>query len=141
MAQKILVIDDDPDIVESLRITLESAGYDVVDANNAEVGLEKAKVEKPALIILDIMMPTGTEGFHFVWKLRSPETEEPLRDVPILVLTSIHETTPLRFYPEQHDIEYAPGEYLPVQEFVDKPIDPKEILKKVEKLLGTGAKQ
>ena len=56
MAKKVLIIDDDFDLVEAMRITLEAAGYDVVDAQDGERGLEKIKSESPDLIILDVMM-------------------------------------------------------------------------------------
>ena len=62
---KILVVDDDPDTVEVIRMTLESAGYEVVSASNSRQGLERVVSEKPDLIILDVMMDTTTEGLQF----------------------------------------------------------------------------
>ena len=120
-AKKILIVDDDPDIVDSLGLVLVREGYATVGAGSAEEGLEKVHSERPDLIVLDVMMPEGTEGFHFVWKLRKDE-DAALRDLPIVMLTAIHGTTPLRFYPEQSDGTYEPGAYLPVQEFFDKPV-------------------
>lgn len=131
---KILIVDDDPDIVESMRIVLENQGYSVISASSAEEGSEKVVSERPNLIILDVMMPEGTEGFHFVWKLRQEKDPE-LRDLPILVVTAIHGTTKLRLYPDQEDASYGPGEYLPVQGFVDKPIQPADLVAKVKALL------
>lgn len=131
---KILIVDDDPDIVESMRIVLENHGYSVVSASSAEEGAEKVASERPNLIILDVMMPEGTEGFHFVWRLRQDKDPE-LRDLPILVVTAIHGTTKLRLYPDQEDASYGPGEYLPVQGFVDKPIQPADLVAKVKALL------
>ena len=133
-APKILIVDDDPDLTESMRIILESRGYRVVSAEDADSGLEKTKRERPDLILLDVMMPTGTEGFHFVWKLRGEEKSE-VREIPIIMLTAIHEQSELRFYPDQSDGTYAPGEYLPVQEFIDKPVQPAELLERVERTL------
>jgi CheY-like chemotaxis protein len=132
---KILVVDDDRDLVVTLRLLLERAGYAVVDASGPGEGLEKVERERPELILLDVMMPDATEGFHFVWKLR--HREEPyFHDVPIVMLTAIHGKTDLRFYPDSGDGTYAPGEYLPVQEFLDKPIDPRELLDRVAKVLA-----
>ncbi|MGQ9524318.1 MAG: response regulator [Armatimonadota bacterium] len=131
---KILIVDDDPDIVESMRIVLENHGYQVISASSAEEGAEKVASERPNLIILDVMMPDGTEGFHFVWKLRQDKDPQ-LRDLPILVVTAIHGTTKLRLYPDQEDAAYGPGEYLPVQGFVDKPIQPADLVAKVKELL------
>lgn len=132
---KILVVDDDPDIVESLRMVLESANYDVEEAANAEEALGKCQAWQPDLVLLDIMMPDGTEGFHFVWKLRN-ELSEPISQAPIIVLSAIHSTTKLRFYPEQSDGTYAPGEYLPVQGFIDKPAEPSVLLGKIREALA-----
>ena len=132
---KILVVDDDPDIVESIRLVLESAGYQVESASTIEEGFEKVESWRPDLILLDIMMPDGTEGFHFVWKLRNQYPDE-VKDTPILVLSAIHSTTRLRFYPEQSDGTYEPGEYLPVQGFIDKPVEPSTLLKEIEKVLS-----
>lgn len=128
---KILIIDDDPDIVLAVRLCLEDAGHEVLEAGNGTEGLETIKTERPDLIILDVMMDTTTEGFQLSLKLRSPDpTSEyaEFSDIPILMLTSIHTTTPLRFGPDE--------DYLPVDEFVDKPIDPDDLVKKVKTLLG-----
>ncbi len=133
---KILTVDDDRDLVEALRIVLESGGYEVVAAYDAETGLEKLRSERPDLVLLDVMMPSATEGFHFVWKLRNLEGEY-FRTVPVIVLTAIHERTELRFYPDSSDGTYQAGEYLPVQDFVDKPVEPKDLLERVERVLST----
>ncbi|MCJ7441530.1 MAG: response regulator [Thermoanaerobaculaceae bacterium] len=132
---KILTVDDDRDLVEALRIVLESGGYDVVAAHDAETGLEKVRSERPDLVLLDVMMPSATEGFHFVWKLRNLEGEY-YRAVPVILLTAIHEKTELRFYPDSGDGTYKAGEYLPVQDFVDKPVEPKDLLERVERVLS-----
>ena len=127
---KILLIDDDPDIITSVRMTLESVGHQLEDARNGEEGIKKIKEDRPDLIILDVMMDTKTEGFQLALKLRNPDpTSEfyALKDIPILMLTAIHSTTPLRFEP---DIDY-----LPVELFVDKPIDPDDLIEKVEWVL------
>jgi CheY-like chemotaxis protein len=128
---KILVIDDDPDMVLASRLCLEGAGYQVLAANTGAEGLKKIKAEKPDLIILDVMMDTATEGFQLALKLRSREPEAEFAaysKIPILMLTAIHTTTPLRFGPEE--------DYLPVDDFVEKPIDPDLLVKKVGALLA-----
>ncbi len=128
---KILIIDDDPDIVTAVRLTLENAGHQIVAANSGKAGLEKVKTERPELIILDVMMETHTEGFQLALKLHSPDPASDLKqfkDTPILMLTAIHSTTPMRYEP---DIDY-----LPVELFVDKPIDPDDLTKKVSWILG-----
>ncbi len=128
---KILIIDDDPDIALATRLCLEGAGYDVDEARNSAEGLAKIKASRPDLIVLDVMMDSTTEGFQTALALRSPDPKSEYavyKDIPIIMLTAIHSTTPLRFGPDQ--------DYLPVDEFIDKPIDPDKLVAKVEKILS-----
>jgi len=131
---KILIVDDDKDLVVALRFALEREGYQVASAHDLTVGLEAASAERPDCIVLDIMMPHATEGFHFVWRLRQQD-EAYFRNVPIIVLSAIHERTDLRFYPDSSDGTYQAGEFLPVQDFVDKPIDPALLLERIDRAL------
>jgi two-component system alkaline phosphatase synthesis response regulator PhoP len=129
---KILVIDDDPDTVLAIRMPLEGAGHVVTSAPNGKEGLQKIKADRPDVIILDVMMETHTAGFQLALKLHNPDpTSEyaEFSDIPILMLTAIHSTTPLRFEP---DIDY-----LPVELFVDKPIDPDDLVRKIDWVLST----
>ena len=105
--KKVLVVEDDPDAVETLRIVLEDGGYSVSSARNAAEGLEKVHADRPDIILLDIMMPEGTEGFHLVWELRKDE-DEACRNIPIIVLTAIHDRSWVKFYPDQTDPVYKP---------------------------------
>ena len=128
---KILMIDDDPDIVLAVRLTLESAGHTVAEALNSTTGIQALKADRPELIILDVMMDTNTEGFQMAMKLRNPDPTSEFaayRDIPILMLTAVHSTTPLRFEPDIDD--------LPVELFVDKPIDPDDLIQKVAWVLS-----
>ena len=127
---RILIIDDDPDIVMAVRLCLQSAGHEVFDARNSEKGLSLLEEIKPDLIILDVMMDSATEGFQTALKLRSPDSTSPLAAysrIPIVMLTALHSTTDLRFAPDQ--------DYLPVDVFIDKPIDPDVLISKVNALL------
>jgi CheY-like chemotaxis protein len=128
----ILIIDDDPDLVEAIRLPLEAHGYSVAAASSGEEGLEKVLECKPDLIMLDIMMFTPTEGFHVAYKLRSDDPASPYakyRNVPIIILTAIHQMTELRFHFEGDE------GFLPAEEFIEKPIDPAVLLEKVGGLL------
>jgi CheY-like chemotaxis protein len=128
---KILVVDDDQDILMSVRMSLEAAGHDVIEAESGKEGFDLLLKEHPDLMILDVMMETKTEGFRLALKLRNPDpTSEyaQFKNIPILMLTAIHSTTPLRF---ESDVDY-----LPVELFVDKPIDPDDLVNKVEYLLS-----
>jgi CheY-like chemotaxis protein len=132
---RILFVDDDRDLVAALRLVLEGGGYTVGVAHNAEDGLSKAMLERPDLILLDVMMPNATEGFHFVWRLRDLG-DDYFKRVPIIVLSAIHDRTTLRFYPDAPDGTYAAGEFLPVQEFLDKPVEPAVLLERIGKILA-----
>ncbi len=128
---KILIIDDDPDIVMAVRLCLRSAGHEVFDASNSERGLRLLEEIRPDLIVLDVMMDTATEGFQTALQLRSPDPASPLaayQHIPILVLTALHTTTDLRFGPDE--------DYLPVDAFIDKPIEPDKLVSTVNQLLG-----
>lgn len=127
---KILIVEDDPDMVAALRMPLEAEGYEVHIASSGEEGLQKVKEIVPDLIILDVMMETTTAGFQVSLQLRSPDPKSEYaayRHIPILMLTAIHTTTSLRFGPDEA--------YLPVDDFVDKPIEPDVLLKKVRALI------
>lgn len=126
----ILIIDDDPDMVEALSMPLEAHGYRISHAANGAIGLRMVKELNPDLIILDVMMETATAGFQVSLALRSadPKSEyAAYRNIPVLMLTSIHSTTPLRFGPDQ--------DYLPVDAFIDKPVDPDKLVAQVGQLL------
>ncbi|MGQ9694684.1 MAG: response regulator transcription factor [Thermodesulfobacteriota bacterium] len=130
---KILIVDDDPDIVEALKMTLEAHNYKVFTAANGTEGLKQVKAVNPNLIILDVMMDTITEGFQVSYQLRNPDPNSeyaPYSKIPILILTAIVEKKRMKFSPE------ADGDFLPVDDFVEKPIRPQVLLEKVKKLLA-----
>lgn len=126
--QKILIVDDDPDITYAMQMILESHGYLVDSAVNSATARSKMEKEKPDLLILDVMMDTMHEGFDFDRELKHhPE----YKDIPILMLTAVKERFGLDFKPEVGD-----QEWLPVEDFLDKPVKPAVLLEKIEKLLG-----
>lgn len=129
--RKILIVEDDPDMALALRMPLEASGYQVFDARSGQAGLEKVQELEPDLVILDAMMETSTAGFQFSLTLRNPDPRSPYaayRHIPLLMVTAIHTTTSLRFGPDEA--------YLPVDDFVEKPVDPDLLLDKVRALLG-----
>ncbi len=126
----ILIIDDDPDMVLATRLCLESGGHTVDSAGDPVDGLKQIKAKRPDLIVLDVMMDSATAGFQLALRLRGPSPDAdlaPFSKIPILMLTAIHSTTPLRFGPDDA--------YLPVDDFIDKPFEPEAFLKKVNALL------
>ena len=127
MPKKILIIDDDIDLVEAMRITLEGTGFDVRDAQDGISGLERAKRELPDLILLDVMMGTQDEGFHVAYQIRR---DEALRDIPIIMLTAVGQETGFRFDKEKDE------DFLPVDEFLEKPVAPDRLIEVVKTHLG-----
>lgn len=126
---RILIVDDDPDIVEAMRVVLESRGHKIVSAKSGAEGLKKIKLESPDLVILDVMMETMDKGFEVAREIKSDKGS---KDVPILMLTAIKDKMGMDFKKEAGD-----ETWLPVDDYVEKPLKPQELLEKVEKLLKT----
>ena len=121
---RILIIDDDPDITEAMTVVLENRGYEV---QGSVEGMERLKATRPDLIILDVMMRTSREGFELSRELKhNPD----YKAIPILMLTAVKERTGLDFKPAAGD-----ESWLPVEEYLDKPVKPDVLLEKVESLL------
>jgi len=123
---KILLVDDDPDFVEINRTVLENANYQVKAAYDPDEAWKTVENWNPDLIVLDVMMPTGTEGFHFAYKLRN---HEKFGKIPVLMLTSINQHKDLKFTPD------TDGDFLPVEEFIEKPVSATELINHVDSLL------
>lgn len=123
---KILIIDDDKDIIESMRVTLASKGHEAITAESGEEGLEKAKQERPDLIILDVMMP-GIDGFKSSQILKK---DPDMKKIPILMLTAIKDKMGLDFQKEAGD-----EDWLPVDAYCEKPLDHDHLIQQVEDLL------
>ncbi|MBL7209611.1 MAG: response regulator [Dehalococcoidia bacterium] len=122
---KILLVDDDQDFVEATKLVLESKPYEVVTAYDGDEGLEKARQERPDLIILDIIMPVK-DGFNAAEQLKKdPE----LRDIPVLMLTSFSQKV------GETSLSVSQGLTLDTEDYVDKPVSPEDLLKRVGKLL------
>ncbi len=128
--QTILIIDDDIDLVEIIRVTLEHHNFNVIDAQSGEYGLTLAKDKQPDLIILDVMMDHIDEGFHTAYTLRQNSTT---KSIPIIMLTAIGQQTGYSFQPKKDEA------FLPVDEFIDKPINPDKLVDTVRKHLPVTA--
>ncbi len=127
MASKILVVDDDPDILDAVALILESQGYEVVTARDGIEGLANLKAEQPDLMILDLMMPR-MDGFAVCKELQDPRWSK-YKDIPILILTSVREEASRRRY------ELETGLELDVDDYVEKPMSPDVLLKRVSTLI------
>ena len=124
---KILIIDDDIDLVEAMRISLENAGFEVIDAQDGECGLMMITSQRPDIVILDVMMGTLDEGFHIAYQIRHhAETA----DIPIIMLTAVGQETGFEFNKEKDE------DFLPVDDFLEKPVDPDLLIEIIKKNLG-----
>jgi CheY-like chemotaxis protein len=146
---KILIIDDDPDIVESLRIVLESKSYAVLTAESGADGVKKAVSGKPDLILLDVMLEKIDTGFEVSRELKRIEAT---RKIPIIMITAIKELPDLNYKrgstPSTNEMpagyfDEAPSatdaigkDSLPVDFFYEKPIKPELLLEKIASLLN-----
>jgi DNA-binding response OmpR family regulator len=118
---RILLIDDDVDFVAATRTILETKPYDIMVAYDGEAGLRTAREKKPDLIILDIIMP-GKDGFTVAEQLKK---DTQLSRVPVIMLTS---------FSTKHSgtgIPLSKGFYLENEDYVDKPVSPEDLLKRV----------
>lgn len=128
---KIVVVDDDPGIRDSLRTILESRRYTVITAADRTEGMDKIKTEKPDLLILDIMMSSWLDGLDISKTLRD---DRQFQGMPILMLTGVKERTTFDFRPR-------PGgpDWCSVDAYLDKPVEPDVLLAEVERLLSKKA--
>lgn len=118
---KIAIIDDDPDILDASTLVLNAKGYETITATNPEDGYRIVKEFSPDLIILDVMMNEPDDGFFLAQKFRKENIT-----TPIIMYTSISKTT---------GMDFGKSDLVPVDEYVEKPISPDELIEKVEKLL------
>jgi DNA-binding response OmpR family regulator len=129
MAKKILLVDDDRDLLVSLSQALKANDFDVVEAYSAAEGLKKLLAEKPDLVVFDVMMETDTAGFEAVYQVRSKRENskyKDVKDIPIIMLTAIDQVTNSRFSLNE-DSSFLPG----VNDFLTKPIDIDELIEKI----------
>jgi CheY-like chemotaxis protein len=121
---KILVVDDDPDFVEAMRLTLEPNGYQVVSAASGDEGMAKVRSEKPDLVILDVIMSSVLDGLQMSQRMQ--QDAEHMK-TPILMVTSIANTDYAALFPTD--------EYISIDGFLSKPVAPDVLLKRVAELL------
>jgi CheY-like chemotaxis protein len=132
--KRILMIDDDVNLVDVFKLVCEAKGYEFAAAYSASEGLEKIKQVKPDLIILDVIMEDFVAGFRVLSELRTGEPDSEYSayaKVPILMLTSVTSKTNLDFS------DRVGTALLPVDAFMEKPVRPAELLAKIQELFGT----
>ncbi len=133
VSKTILIVHDDPDMITALRLSLESVGYRVASAENNPQALEQILAAPPDLVIVDVAIEMASD-LQVALSLRSPASRSPYKDhrrIPILMLVPAQTTASLRDGREE--------DYFPVDDTLDKPVDPDDLLNKVEVLLHTAA--
>ena len=126
MAKKILIVDDDPDLVEAVSMILESKNFDVAAAYGGIEGLQKARTENPDLIVLDVMMP-DKDGYAVCKDLKA---DPALSKIPVLLLTAVVSKISTTRYTQQMGMETEADDY------IDKPVEPEVLVKRIEALLA-----
>lgn len=119
---RILVVDDDPDVVEACKLVLEAQDHEVLEANNKADGHKLATDQKPDLIVLDVMMDEPDDGISLAQQLRREG-----KNMPILMLTSVSKVTGLDIGQDDSVV--------PVQAFIEKPVEPADLVEQVQQLL------
>lgn len=124
---KIFVIDDDEDHLLATQLALEAHGFEVYTTTDAGEGIEKVLSDPPDLLILDVIMETAYQGFEVARALRE---QHQVRELPIIMLSNIHslKKVPYRFAPDET--------YLPVDLFLDKPVDEEVLVRTIRDVLG-----
>lgn len=118
----IAIIDDDPDIIDATSLVLMANGFEVITANNPGEGFKIVVQQKPALVILDVMMQEPDDGFFLAQKLRREGVT-----TPILMYTSVSKAL---------GIQFGKSDMVPVDDFVEKPVSADVLIAKVNKLLN-----
>ena len=130
----VMIVDDDQDFAETIALVLRNEGYDVQINYDTESAFQNMKNKTPDLVLLDVMFPEDSSaGFELARTMR--HENEKLKMVPILMLTAINAKFPLGFGPNDID-----GEWMPVTEFLEKPVDFDVLRDKVAKLLSHESK-
>jgi DNA-binding response OmpR family regulator len=118
----VLIVDDDPDLVETVCMMLEDKGYEVGKAYDGVEGGEAIKERHPDLLVLDVMMPRK-DGYQLCAELKA---DSATKDIPIILLTAVGEAVPTTSY------THAQGMSTEAEEYIPKPVDSKTLVEAVE---------
>jgi CheY-like chemotaxis protein len=127
----ILIVDDDPDIVDSLSMILSANGHEVSVETDTDDIVEKVIAVHPDLIVLDIMFPEDPQaGFTAA---RALQQNSKVKDIPVLILSAVNQRSNMSFGFSEADIS---DDFMPVEAFIEKPVEPAQLLDKIAALLS-----
>ena len=118
--KRILIVDDERDLVETMTFRLEASGYEILKAYDGQEGLKKIREEKPDLVLLDVMMPLK-DGYQVCQEVKN---DEKIRNIPVIMLTA-----------KSQESDKSVGESVGVDDYLTKPFQSHELLEKIEKFL------
>ncbi len=124
---RILIVDDDPDFVEISRMILQSNGYEIASASNGEQALQAMRQDPPDLVLLDVMMSTVLDGLNVSHEMQADPN---LKNIPVIMVSSIISSPHAGMFPTD--------EYIPIDAWITKPMDPDDLLAKVGRLIDRG---
>ncbi len=128
--KKIYLVDDDSDIIESLTLILETQGYTISSQSDEIDIVDNIKNFAPDLVILDVMFPEDDEaGFKIARKLRA---DDDVKNIPVIMLSGVNEEG---VFPGKFTNRDIDDSFLPISEFVEKPINPDLLLEKIHKFI------
>ncbi len=133
MAKKILIIDDDPDVVVFLSTLLQDNGYETIEAEDGLQGLEKTKTERPDLILMDLMMPQKS-GISLLTELKQ---DSDLKDIPVIMVTGVSGETGIdlnSFFQSTSESNNQLSTPKP-EGYIEKPVDPDKLLSLISEIL------
>jgi len=129
MNKRVLIIDDDEDLLRSFQVTLESQGFAVITAESGINGLALVRSEKPDLLVLDVMMKTNLEGYNLLHIIKK---EPDFKKLPIIILTGMIDQLGVNLVSGVEDEVLFPNVW-----FQDKPVDPLFLAKMIEDILSS----
>lgn len=132
MKNRVLLVDDDKDLVASLKVVLEANGFDVGTAHNGSEAMTALAAQKPDAIVLDVMMDSDTEGFGVAYKL---ESDPATRRLPVILLTGFmdHMAT------KREAFDVVTGRDWPAAKLMKKPVNTAELIATIRQMIAEAA--
>ncbi len=128
---RVFLIDDDPDIIDSLTMILEASGHEVLSKMNTDDVVESIVEAAPDIVVLDVIFPEDPQAGFVSARLIS--ADDRIKGIPVLILSAVNQQSNMSFGFSEADIS---SDFMPVQAFLEKPVEPKVLLSKIDQLLA-----